>query len=337
MGAEDFTCHCLIMENRRIEFIAPSKRAFARMKDILFRPFDIQKWFILGFTAWLATLVEGGGSSGSGGGGDTSDLELDDFSLSEALNEMTSWIHEHLAIILVIGGIILLIVTAVMIALTWVQSRGKLMFVDNVLNNRARIAEPWKEFRFPANSLFVWMLVYGFILFAVFSLAIGFGLFTAWPMMKAETFDTDSIPLFVGLGAILVGLAIAASYISMLLENFVVPLMQRDGICTTEAWRKFLSLHSHHTGTFILFFLWTIVLGIVTALAITLLVIGTCCIAAIPLIIPYLGTVLLLPVLVFYRLIGPEFLKQFGDEFDVTVSGESPTSLPTDLTLPSES
>ena len=50
------------MGNNRIEFIAPTKRAYEGMKCILFRPFDMGKWFILGFTAWLATLFEGGGS-----------------------------------------------------------------------------------------------------------------------------------------------------------------------------------------------------------------------------------------------------------------------------------
>ena len=32
--------------------------------------------------------------------------------------------------------------------------------------------------------------------------------------------------------------------------------------------------------------------------------------------LPYVGTMLLLPVFVFSRLIGPDYLRQFGDEFD---------------------
>ncbi|MDF1823178.1 MAG: hypothetical protein P1U68_00960 [Verrucomicrobiales bacterium] len=316
------------MENRPIEFVTPSKRAFERMKDILFRPFDMQKWFILGFSAWLATLVEGGGSSGSGGGGDTSGFETDDFSLSDTLSKMSSWIQEHLMIILIIGGVVLLLIAVVVVALTWVQSRGKLMFIDNVMNNRARISEPWKDFRGPANSLFVWLLVYGGIVFLSLTLLIGCALFTAWPMMKSGSFDTGTIPVFVGLGAILIAMSLAAAYINVLLENFIIPLMHHDRICTTEAWKRFLSLHSRRTGSFVLFFLWTLLLRTASAFIILALVLGTCCIALIPLIIPYLGTVILLPVFVFFRLLGPEFLKQFGDEFDTMIDGREPPSLP---------
>ncbi len=175
------------MDTHRIELIAPTQRAFERMKDILFRPFDAQKWFILGFSAWLATLLEGGGSSGGGGGGDTSGIESGDESLSDIINEATAWIQEHLMIILVVGGAIALIFVALGIVLNWVQSRGKMMFLDNVLHNRAHISEPWKKFRKPANSLFWWTLIYGFIVAAVICLVIGAGLFLAWPMIQAES------------------------------------------------------------------------------------------------------------------------------------------------------
>lgn len=317
------------MENRPIELIAPTKRAFERMKDILFRPFDIQKWFILGFSAWLATLLESGSSSGSGGGGDTSDIESGDESISDFINEATSWVQEHLTIILVVGGIIALIIIAVGIVLNWVQSRGKMMFLDNVLNNRALISEPWKKFRYPANSLFWWTLIYGLIVGTAVCLLIGAGLFLAWPMIQAESFDPEMITPLVALAVALGLVLLAATYITMLLENFVIPLMHRDEIPATAAWKKVLSLHSSHPGRFILFFLWNFVLGIITAFAILLLVLGTCCIAAIPLIIPYIGTVLLLPVSVFFRLLGPEYLKQFGDEYDTTVeTRESPPALP---------
>ena len=33
-----------------------------RVKQMLFRPFDLGKWFVIGFCAWLAYLGEGGGT-----------------------------------------------------------------------------------------------------------------------------------------------------------------------------------------------------------------------------------------------------------------------------------
>ncbi len=47
-----------------IGYAAPLQRAWQRTKLILFNPFQLDKWLILGFTAWLATLGES--STGSG-------------------------------------------------------------------------------------------------------------------------------------------------------------------------------------------------------------------------------------------------------------------------------
>src|SRR2546430_11487576 len=45
-----------------IEIFKPFGEAFELMKKILFQPFDLKKWFIIGFAAWLANLGRGGGS-----------------------------------------------------------------------------------------------------------------------------------------------------------------------------------------------------------------------------------------------------------------------------------
>ena len=33
--------------------------------------------------------------------------------------------------------------------------------------------------------------------------------------------------------------------------------------------------------------------------------------------LPYIGAVLILPVTTFFRLLGPEFLRQFGEDYDI--------------------
>src|SRR5947209_19593270 len=45
----------------KIEIFKPLDEAFELMKKILFQPFDLKKWFIIGFAAWLANLGGGGG------------------------------------------------------------------------------------------------------------------------------------------------------------------------------------------------------------------------------------------------------------------------------------
>ena len=42
----------------QIRFIDPLSRGWGRMKKALFQPFDMKKWFLVGFTAFLAGLAD---------------------------------------------------------------------------------------------------------------------------------------------------------------------------------------------------------------------------------------------------------------------------------------
>ena len=55
---------------RPISVVEPVGAAIEKTKCILFQPFDLAKWFIIGFCAFLATLGGGGGGN-FGGFGDT--------------------------------------------------------------------------------------------------------------------------------------------------------------------------------------------------------------------------------------------------------------------------
>ncbi len=52
------------------------KRAFHRMTQILFYPFAISKWFVLGFCAWLTIIFYS--QSGSGGVGGSVNFKFSD-------------------------------------------------------------------------------------------------------------------------------------------------------------------------------------------------------------------------------------------------------------------
>ena len=46
----------------RVTLSEPARQAWEGMKMVLFRPFDMGKWFLIGFSSWLATLGQGGGA-----------------------------------------------------------------------------------------------------------------------------------------------------------------------------------------------------------------------------------------------------------------------------------
>jgi hypothetical protein len=114
-----------------IEYFAPLGRAFDRMKRALFHPFDLRKWFIVGFAAFLAGLTDarsGGGfwgnPAGKRKGGDPGDIFRMPY-------EVWNWIVAHPGWMIAIA-VLLLVGIAIGIALAWVSARAKFVFLDNV-------------------------------------------------------------------------------------------------------------------------------------------------------------------------------------------------------------
>jgi len=309
-----------MQESRRIEYINPTSRALGRMTTILFRPFDFAKWFVLGFSAWLATLIDGGYSAnfnvsvpGDFGG------ESDSADPMDQVQPALDYLKDNLDWVIPVSIGVFVLMIAIVVALVWVSSRGKFMFLDNVVYNRTLVGEPWQRFKDVGNSLFWWRLVFGVIVSIVYLLIFG-GAGAALFLTFDQTADMPPIEWFIGFGAAFMlafAFTIVFSYIVMLLEDFVIPMMYKHELPANGAWSQVLAVHRANFGRFVLFFLWKFVLQIIAGLAILSLMIVTCCIASCFLAIPYVGAVILLPMTVFFRGLGPEFFRQFGDEFDL--------------------
>lgn len=295
------------MEN--ISCTEPVGVAWSRMKSVLFAPFNAGKWFTLGFSAWLAQLGERGTS-----------MNFDWIGDADKRGPLGEILRAHFALIIGIASILFLVLFAIGIALMWVRSRGKFMFLDNLLYNRAEIREPWHRFHRQGNSLFVWTLLFGIIvgLLAIALIAIGAAL--AWPDIRARDFGRSAIMALTIVGPLLVCLIGAAVFIQLFLESFVVPLMYRYGLSATEAWRRFGTLLRQRFWTFILYGLFIMVLTLGMACAILVFGCVTCCCGFLLLAIPYIGAVLLLPVSAFFRFYSVEYLKQFGSVWDIESS-----------------
>jgi hypothetical protein len=74
---------------------------------------------------------------------------------------------------------------------------------------------------------------------------------------------------------------------------------------------------SANKARFALYILFQIVIAIAIGAIILAAVCVTCCCAACILAIPYIGTVLILPLLVFKRAYSLLYFRQFGPQFDV--------------------
>jgi hypothetical protein len=136
-------------------------------------------------------------------------------------------------------------------------------------------------------------------------------------MLLAGQFVPNGIISAIGFGLLFLGAAIAFAIVQKLTLDFVVPIMFLRRNRCLAAWRELGSLISGYVGTFILYFLFQIVLAIAIAVIVFGAIIITCCIAGCLMLIPYVGTVLLLPVLMFKRCYSLYFLAQFGRDYDV--------------------
>lgn len=294
-----------------ISYSQPLGRAWQRTRLILFSPFDLGKWLVIGFSAWLANLA-GGGGGGSWRGNFDVDHAPDLHHLERSFERAMDWLG-HNAVWLPLIGLAVFLVVGLLLLFLWLSSRSKFVFLDNVVHDRAEIVAPWKRFRAAGNSLFWWRL--GFALVVLLAVAVAAGAFFGLAALMGR--GVAWVPLLVPGVLLIVVLSVAAAYVDLYLESFVVPIMYRFELSATEAWRVFLQWWKRHAGHFLLYGIFVLGLWILFGLAVVLVGFGTCCIAFFFLMLPYIGTVLTLPWWVTYRALSVEFLAQFDPSFDL--------------------
>jgi hypothetical protein len=294
----------------QISFVEPLSRAWERMRRMLFAPFELARWLVLGFSAWLAGLATGGW--GGNLAGNASDRLDKGNVLSSELRDLVDTIANHpiwtsLALVAVV------IAVAVLIALLWVSSRGKLIFLDNVVHQRAAIVEPWRRLARLGDSLFRWRLGFALIVLGLVLAVLAAIIVPAAAASLGDTLRGLSIAAIL-LGALAIAVvAVAALFVLALLDGFVVPIMYRFDLSATAAWRTLLPWLRRFPGWFIAYVVVIFLAAIVFQVMVFILCLFTCCIV----LLPYVGTVILLPVWVLYRSYSVEFLAQFHPDFDL--------------------
>ena len=206
------------LENpQRISVIDPIGPAIEHVRLMLFKPFDLSKWFIIGFCAWLAQLGQGGGGGGGGNGWRADGHE-------PGFDAIKDGILAHLAVIIFVAAIVIPIIIIIAVVLCWLRSRGQFMFVHCVAGNKAEVAVPWNKFARHGNSLFLFRIVIGFIGFLAIGLPIAASIFAGF-VMCATGFNPAAI---IGLtGAIFVAVVVSVLFVlvAKFTTDFVVPIM----------------------------------------------------------------------------------------------------------------
>jgi len=304
----------------RISVTNPITPAIDRARKILFEPFNLGKWFVIGFCAWLAGLGSaGGGHVNVPGGGGRGVGSYNEFTaaIREGLARAKDFAIDNLHWILPLAIIIVLISIILWLVLTWLSSRGRFMFLHCVAYNRAEVTIPWAQFRDHGNSLFMFRVVLGLIGFALTLLAALPGI-----LLMASAIAPGGSPAEAIMGIIVLFLLVLVVSIPLLLVrkftvDFVVPIMFLRTASSRAGWREFLDTLSANKARFVLYVLFQIVIAIAIGFIVIAAMCVTCCIAACIMALPYLGTVLMLPVLIFTRSYSLCYLGQYGPQFDV--------------------
>ena len=307
-----------------IDFTRAFDSAWERMHVILFRPFNFGKWCAIGFSAFLAGFLQGGNGFNSSfntnsfnpnsfskyGGGQSPKFDLHQFNanISHAVSGM------QMGIIVLVALVTIVLVIGFILLFCWLGSRGQFLFLDNIVRNRGEISWPWQYYARQANSLFGFYLLIVVISFAVFLPIIIVAVVMCIPLFQQHRWPVGAeITGFVILGLIYVALGVVFNFILFVFREFGVPLMFRHGQLARPAFWASMNLIRQHTGSVVVFVLLRLALFIGVAILSLIICCATCCVGT----LPYIGTVILLPVLVYVRCFTLDCLAQFGPEYDV--------------------
>jgi hypothetical protein len=305
----------------QISVIDPIGRAFERMSLVLFKPFDFSKWLILGFCAFLAGLGEGGGGGGMGNATNVFDSNKKSGS-GGAFGGVVDWLSENFLLVVFIALGALLLFAAINLLVQWLSSRGKFMFLEGVVRNRATVSESWRSNAALGNSLFLFRFFLFVLGFAVTIVILLLCALVALPDLRGNDFGGGAILAILLLFVLLLPTVLIFAVVNFFLNEFVVPIMWLRNLYVMDAIavfrREFLA---PRLGALALFALLWFGLTLASGSIVFLVTCVTCCIAG----LPYVSAVVFLPLTVFFRSYSLCFIEQFGPEWRFFDRPENPT------------
>ncbi|HEY0257973.1 MAG TPA: hypothetical protein VGC39_11060, partial [Candidatus Methylacidiphilales bacterium] len=303
-----------------INFTQEFDSAWERIYIILFGPFDFGKWFAIGLSAFLAGLLH----SGFGSSYHTNNYHYDNglnFTSGTMPNfDFHQWINSispalgglQIGLILLVGLIALAFIFAIILLVYWLGARGQFMLLDNIVRNRGAIAWPWHYYSRQANSLLGFYLLYLVIYVAVLLPFLVLALVWGLPLLQQHRWPEGwEIVGFSVLGLVGLGIFLALKLCLFIFREFGIAIMFRQGLLAWPAFWASARLVQQHPGSVVVF----VLLRLAIAVGVAVLTLIFCC-TMLPCfclsVIPYVGTVLLLPVIIYVRCFTLDCLAQFG-------------------------
>lgn len=302
--------------------------AWDRMKLVLFQPFNIMTWLAIGLMVFMEMLGQpsGGnfnipdtGSGGSPGGGVRSPADV-----ADVIDEFFVKVSDNIELVLGIGIPVLGLVIGLYLLFLWLSSRGMLMFVRAVARNDARVGDNWRATRFLVGSLWkVRAVVQAINWLVVLGGLVGL-FFVLYRLLRRD--ETEWTAYVFELGPLVLVwtlVALVPALVSLVIRNFVAPMMLQFQESCGDAFRRFLPVLLTNVGPLVLFVVLRMLFHLAFGLANLLIVIFTCCLGGLPVI----NQALTAPFHVFDRAWSMFVLRSLGPDYDLFREPE-PAPLP---------
>ncbi|MDY5695551.1 MAG: hypothetical protein SPK75_04150 [Victivallales bacterium] len=282
--------------------------AWRKMKERLW-PFNWSTWLVLSLGFWLAQLGEGGASLSMpfnpGDGGDVAGR------LTTGVQSAADAIGTTVAMfLLILLSVVFLFSLVIGLILLWVRSRARFVTLDMMLRGveADSFGARWTRFARQGNSYFLTqILLFVFLLFLGFAFVAFMGFAAA--MSLGENRGAFSAGLLIGAGIVFGFFCILAWIYLHLYQDYGAVLMYRSGCSGSEAIQALNRALFSKPGVFVRYLLGLFVIVMLVSLAVGVFSCLTCCMGAMLLAIPFVGTIVLLPTFVFRW----QFMLEFFD------------------------
>jgi hypothetical protein len=338
---------------RKVDIFLVIQQAWNRTRKLCFQPFRLNSWLVIGFCAWLSTFAFGsyyaGGINFSGGfpsfnppaANSTScertasseqvtsaaeknklvagtppeckqevcPLPAEQIKPAAVSQTTGSCLPAIIAVCMAAAGIAIVALFVALILLSvWIGCRGAYMFLEAVLTNPQSLKGTWTRNNHRGSALFWFLFKINLVFLAAMLLAGGIGIGSGFLL------GWWSIPVIVMIVLAFMLAGLGYSLFLVALNDFVVPFTYLKNVSLHPALSAVWQLHAQNKMTFFTYYIakFILVLGIQTALG--FLVCLTCCLFGCLQMIPFIGTVVLLPVYIFARSFPLAFLAQLNPE-----------------------
>ncbi|RMH55933.1 MAG: hypothetical protein D6679_10515 [Candidatus Hydrogenedentota bacterium] len=278
---------------------AAAGEAWDETKEILFRPFDVGRWFLLGFVTFLQALGQGCGVNLN------FNVPLDDVEKGGNLPDIRPFlekIREHLPVVVVVAVLLVCLLLLLLLLFQWLSSRGTFAYLHIVLNRAYSLGEAWSARVSEAHSFFLGRIVFGFLAGLTLFLLVLPALAVLLSHRGHHSWTPGMIAvIFVSFLLVFV-FAIFVAVFFLFLVDFIAPIQYRESLSFLPAIRRFREYLSAAPGVFVVYVLLKLLLSVGIGL---LLCVGgflTCCLLFCALIIPVLSQTILQPWHLFLRL-----------------------------------